>query len=1178
MTEVPLHSARLRRALVAGLVLVGAVSAAPVFASGGDSGQRARLEAEVSCDGTVTWEASSSSEGTNGSNPDVRVNRRTDGAAAEEVGQGSFSNANEHRFSGSFEWPAGAEKIELSVVPQGTWGSGSTSKQGETVRLELPDDCDHHPHVGEEVECTASAPGAGTGTVVVTLSNPAGPFGRSARFEVRGPGGTSHSSSYVVESGHTESVEFRDLPDGRHKVTVEVDGESDDHEFEVDCNKPVTSVERELQCLDGLGEVALLLANTGGEPAVFRVEHPITHAVESVEVPAGGSATRRFAGLPDGSWTIPVQAGDDDLSLTVEVNCASSDDHHDDECEDDSDHDSDDESDDDGSETSVEDSSPDSSPETSVEDSSPESSVEDSSPDSSSPDTSVKHSSPGVSVEGLSSGSSPSTDHTSTSVEGSSPGTSVEDSGPDASGPDSSGPDSSVEDSSPDDDDDGHDDDCEEEATPKVDFTKSCVNQDGQVGITLSVTGGDDDGVKFVVAGTTYRVKPGQSKLVVIGGLADGTHTIPITAGKNDMSVTVTIACDLPPVVTVSQECASFDGVISLLLDNPGDDLPATFTVNGTDHVVAPGASATVRIEGLADGSHTVTLAVNGVARPDITVAFDCDPVFEVVARCNTVSSTGAVQVHWFTITNTESVDVTVTWPDGTVLVPAGESRTIASTAATLSIQYAGVSIASAEAGTATCSKDVTVSKTVIGTPPAGEVYTVTIWRSVGGTWDTITSFDVAPGSPVTVSLPSTLDPAGIEYRIEETAKGAASTSSVSPGTIVLSGDQGATVSVTVTNGYAGVSVSKSADVGSVTPGATVEYTLAPTNTGGLTLDPVVVFDRLPDAMSFVSGSVAGDAGSCSLAESTRPQLVKCILSAALAAGDTGPTITLVGSVDGSATPGTTLVNKAKAVGVFGGTTVPAEPDGSTPSCSTVASGTVCALSPSVEVVVDPLPPPPTTLAPTTVAPTTVPPTDPPVTTVPPTDPPPTTVDPCTTALCPPPTDPPVTTVPPTDPPVTTVPPTDPPVTTVPPTDPPVTTVPPTDPPVTTVPPTDPPVTTVPPTDPPVTTTPPSIDPPTPTTASPTTASPTTASPTTAGPTTIAPTTAPATTAPQTTTAVSQEPPVPPTTPAPSTTTKGQSGGLPSTGGTPLPGVLIGFGSICLGLAMVLTRRRTVVR
>jgi hypothetical protein len=232
-----------------------------------------------------------------------------------------------------------------------------------------------------------------------------------------------------------------------------------------------------------------------------------------------------------------------------------------------------------------------------------------------------------------------------------------------------------------------------------VDFTKSCVNQDGQVGITLSVTGGDDDGVKFVVAGTTYRVKPGQSKLVVIGGLADGTHTIPITAGKNDMSVTVTIACDLPPVVTVSQECASFDGVISLLLDNPGDDLPATFTVNGTDHVVAPGASATVRIEGLADGSHTVTLAVNGVARPDIVVAFDCDPVFEVVARCNTVSSTGAVQVHWFTITNTESVDVTVAWPDGTVLVPAGESRTIASTAATLSIQYAGVSIASAEAG-----------------------------------------------------------------------------------------------------------------------------------------------------------------------------------------------------------------------------------------------------------------------------------------------------------------------------------------------------------------------------------------------------------------------------------------------------------------------------------------------
>ncbi|MFM7684956.1 MAG: LPXTG cell wall anchor domain-containing protein [Actinomycetota bacterium] len=35
---------------------------------------------------------------------------------------------------------------------------------------------------------------------------------------------------------------------------------------------------------------------------------------------------------------------------------------------------------------------------------------------------------------------------------------------------------------------------------------------------------------------------------------------------------------------------------------------------------------------------------------------------------------------------------------------------------------------------------------------------------------------------------------------------------------------------------------------------------------------------------------------------------------------------------------------------------------------------------------------------------------------------------------------------------------------------------------------------------------------------------------------------------------------------------------LPHTGGTPMPGLLIGFGAMCLGLAMVLTRRRTVVR
>ncbi|MFM7684629.1 MAG: hypothetical protein ACKPDI_01740, partial [Actinomycetota bacterium] len=997
---------RLRRAFVAGLVLVGAVSAAPVFASGGDSAPRARLDAEVSCDGTVEWQARSSSDDNKGSNPDVRVMRRVNGAAAQEVGQGSFSNANDHRFAGSFEWPDGAEKVELTTVPQGTWGSGSTSKQGETVELEMPDDCDRHPHVGEEVECESSAPGVGDGTVVLTLSNPAGPFGRTATFRVHGPDGESGDSTHEVRSGDTESVEFRHLSDGKHTVEIEVDDESEDHEFDVDCNKAVASVEHDVECGDSLGEVTLLLSNTGGDAVEFRVEHPITHVVETVDVPAGGSATRRFAAIPDGSWTIPVQAGDEDLSVSVDVRCGDADDgHHDDECEDDS---HDDSPDGDGTETSVEDSGP--------ESSSPE--------DSGSEDSGPEDSGPKVSAERMSSGPSSSENHSSTSssVEDSSPSSSVEDSSPDSSVEDSS-PDSSVEDSDPSssvddsmpDGDDDHDD-CEEENTPKGDFTKACVNQDGQVTITLSVVGHDDDSIKFVVAGTTYKVKPGESKVVVIGGLLDGTHTIPIAAGGKDLSVTVTIACDLPPVATVTKECVSFDGVISVLLDNPGDDLPATFTVNGTDHVVAPGASTTVRIEGLADGSHTVSLAINGVAQPAVTVAFDCDPVFEVVAQCNTVSSTGDVQVHWFTITNTESVDVTVTWPDGSALVPAGESRTIGSTAATLHISYSGVTIASAEAGTTTCSKDVTVSKTVIGTPPAGEVYTVTIWRSVGGSWDTITSFDVVPGSPVTVSLPSTLDPAGIEYRIEETAKGSASVSTVSPGTVTLTGHQGATVSVSVTNGYAGVSVSKTANVASVTPGSTVEFTLSPTNTGGLTLDPVVVFDRMPESMSYVSGSVAGDGGSCALAESTRPQLVKCTLSASLAAGDTGPTITLVARVDGSAAPGSSLVNRAKAVGVFGSTTVPDEPEGSTPSCSTVASGTVCGLAPAVEVVVD-SPPPPTTVTPTstTPPPTTVPPTDPPVTTVPPTDPPVTTV---------PPTDPPVTTVPPT------VPPTDPPVTT----------------------------------------------------------------------------------------------------------------------------------------------------
>ena len=1102
-----------RRSTLAGLLLLGSVSAAPVFASEASSKESSKLEAEVACDGTVTW-TTSSSDSDKGSNPDVRVEREVDGADSEEVGQGSFSNANHHRFSGSFEWPEGAEKVVLRSVPKGRWGNshstsshsseGSSASESESesgddsVELERPSDCRHRPEVGDSVECHDTDAGEGEGTVTLTLTNPAGPFGHSAHFRVHSPDSESGGSSYDVESGGHESVSFDHLDDGDHSVEIEIDGEKSEHHFSVDCDHTKPSVEQSQACVDGTGSITVVLVNTGGESVKFRVENPVTHVVETITVAKKSSASRTFAGLADGEWTVPIQVGSRDLSRHFTVNCSGGGGGGG-ECAD----------------------SKSSSSETvsammtasSTETSAPESSA----PEASSPETSAPESSAPENTE-VENTEVENTEVENTEVENTEventeventevENTEVENTEVENTEVEGSAPETTI----------GGPDGCEhEKGDPVVTFTKECVDHDGQVTITLSVVGGEES-IEFDVAGTTYEVEPGAPRQVVIGGLLDGTQVIPISADGHDLSITVTVDCDLPPTVTVTHECVAFDGTVNLLLDNPGDDHAVTFTVNGVDHVVAPGTSTTVSFTALADGTTEITVAINGVIQPVVSVSLDCDPVFSVKAACNTVSAAGATELHWFTITNTEAVDVTVTWPDGSVLVPAGESRVISSTTANLSISYSGVVIASGDASTTPCSKQVTFTKQLIGAPATAETYSVTVWRLVGDAYVAITSFDIAPGSPVTIDLPSTLDPAGIEYKVVETAKGSASTSVVSPSTLLLSGDQGATVSVSVTNGYASVSVAKQADVTTVYPGGFIHYDLTPANTGGLTLNPVQVTDRLPNGVIFIEGSVAGGAGSCSLTDANQPQLVTCTLSNPLDAGATGPTVALTVQVEWNAVAASVLSNTAKAVGVFGGTSIPSEPSGPL-SCTPPAAGTVCDISPAVQVTVtDPPPTTTTTVAPTsTVAPTT---------------------------------EPPVTTVPPTDPPVTTVPPTDPPVTTVPP---PVTTVDPCTtascPPVT--PPTTVPPTTVPPTDPPVSTI------------------------------------VESTTTAETTTSVAVEPPIPSTTaettttlvtattPAPTTTTKEQSGGLPSTGGNPFPVLLFAFGSVCLGLAMALTRRR----
>ncbi len=132
-----------------------------------------------------------------------------------------------------------------------------------------------------------------------------------------------------------------------------------------------------------------------------------------------------------------------------------------------------------------------------------------------------------------------------------------------------------------------------------------------------------------------------------------------------------------------------------------------------------------------------------------------------------------------------------------------------------------------------------------------------------------------------------------------------------------LSGHLGETVEVVVTNGYAAVQIDKTTSSATVVPGGQITYTLQATNTGGLTLNPVVVSDRLPSMMELVSASVAGGAGECHLTETTRPQLLTCTMSGSLAPGAVTSLITLVVNVDSTVAVGSTIVNQAMVHGAY---------------------------------------------------------------------------------------------------------------------------------------------------------------------------------------------------------------------------------------------------------------------
>jgi hypothetical protein len=167
-----------------------------------------------------------------------------------------------------------------------------------------------------------------------------------------------------------------------------------------------------------------------------------------------------------------------------------------------------------------------------------------------------------------------------------------------------------------------------------------------------------------------------------------------VRADEAVLDQTLTIACDVPgvPEVDVTPQCVDFDGNVVVALANTGGTEPIHFVVTDprdqstTTRDVAVGASATVTLAGLPDGTYTIGVTADGKVL-DQTITVDCDrpgspAVYQdvecaerggtvVVTLANT-SPEGEAEPITFEVTDPRDPEIVTT-----ITVPAGESGAV---------------------------------------------------------------------------------------------------------------------------------------------------------------------------------------------------------------------------------------------------------------------------------------------------------------------------------------------------------------------------------------------------------------------------------------------------------------------------------------------------------------------
>ena len=94
----------------------------------------------------------------------------------------------------------------------------------------------------------------------------------------------------------------------------------------------------------------------------------------------------------------------------------------------------------------------------------------------------------------------------------------------------------------------------------------------------------------------------GGSTTVSFTGFSDGPHSIVITADGKTLTQYFTTSCDLAPTFSHTETCVNGDGIVSVTMTNDGDDVAATFVLEGVTYTLAPGASESATVGPLTDG------------------------------------------------------------------------------------------------------------------------------------------------------------------------------------------------------------------------------------------------------------------------------------------------------------------------------------------------------------------------------------------------------------------------------------------------------------------------------------------------------------------------------------------------------------------------------------------------